>query len=168
MSDASALPRFSYVGPFRYFLTLSSHNRVAVFRSATTVDATLWEFLRTAGEERFAFLAYCFMPDRLHLLVEGTTDTSDLRSFMKLAMHRSAGAQARVHGTRLWQDVYHDRVLKRGEDARLVARYIIETPVRAGIVTTPTAYPCVGSAAWAVEDLIRARDASDQTDAATG
>ncbi len=154
MSRPPRLPILQYIGPFRCFLTLCSHRRVAVFRSAESVSRTLMEFLRVAEHERFAVLAYCFMPDHLHLLVEGRSSDSDLRLFVSAAKLRSERMHASVHGTRLWQEGYHQRVLRRAQDSRAIARYILEYPVRAGMVRTPLKYPYLGSAVWSVRELL--------------
>ena len=70
------------------------------------------QFRRTALLERFAILAYCLMPDHVHLLVEGLTDTSDLTRFAKMAKQRSGGIYRRRFGKRLWQEGYFERVLR--------------------------------------------------------
>ena len=41
----------------------------------------------------------------------------------------------------LWQAGYYDHCLRGDEDLRLQARYILENPVRAGIVESPRDYP---------------------------
>ena len=102
----------------------------------------------------FALLAYCLMPDHAHLLVEGLADTSALRRFAKLAKQRSGARHAIDVGQRLWQEGYDEHVLRGDEDARHVARYIIENPVRAGLVTTPFQYPYLGSDVWTLRELI--------------
>ena len=53
-----------------------------------------------------------------------------------------------------WQEGSHEHVLRGDEDARHVARYIIENPVRAGLVTTPFQYPYLGSDVWTLGELI--------------
>jgi hypothetical protein len=50
---------------------------------------------------------------------------------------RAAGA----HGGKLWQAGYYDHCLRDGEDLLKQARYILENPLRAGIVDRPEAYP---------------------------
>jgi REP element-mobilizing transposase RayT len=48
-----------------------------LFTEASRVGAALRQIRRTADDERFTLLAYCFMTDHLHLLVEGTHHSSD-------------------------------------------------------------------------------------------
>jgi hypothetical protein len=61
------------------------------------------------------------MPDHLHLLVGGTAEMSDLRRFSKLAKQRSGAEYALNHGAALWQEGYHDRVLRDEDDTRAIA-----------------------------------------------
>ena len=55
----------------------------------------------------------------------------------------------------LWQDSYYDRVVRAEEDLGGIARYIIENPVRAGLVKSPLEYPFVGSTVWPLKELIK-------------
>ena len=128
-----------------------------MFRDDTIVAATLSHFRQAAQSESFAVLAYCLMPDHAHLMVEGTTDRSDLRRFVGRAKRHSGAAYALRHGGPLWQEGYYERVLRKDEDARDIARYILWNPVRAGFVRIPTEYPYLGSDVWAVEELVKSR-----------
>jgi REP element-mobilizing transposase RayT len=90
----------------------------------------------------------------MYLLVEGTADDSHLPSFASLAKQYSAyRCRGRVEG-RLWQDGYYDHVLRNNETTVKVARYIVENPVRAGLVTSVKEYPFIGSAKYTRDELI--------------
>jgi putative transposase len=154
MSRPPRIAGFSYLGPYRYFLTFCTRNRRTSFNTTEVVEETLRQFLRTAQDEAFAILAYCFMPDHAHFLVEGTRAGSDLRAFVKLAKQRSGAAFALSERRPLWQEGFHDRVLRADEDAKAVARYIVANPVRAGLVVNPGDYPYSGSEVWTTADLI--------------
>ena len=117
-------------------------------------NATLGEFRNVVAKESFANLAYCFMPDHVHLLVEGLKEASDLRRLVKLMKQGSGAAYAMRTGERLWQEGFYDRVLREEEDAKEVARYILNNPVRAGLVTTPREYPYLGSDVWSLDELL--------------
>ena len=41
----------------------------------------------------------------------------------------------------VWKPAYHDRALRRDEDSRVAARYLIANPLRAGLVTRIADYP---------------------------
>jgi len=153
MSRPKRLPHISYVGKARYFLTFCVRDRCEAFKDSDAAASTLSQFVRTADEERFAILAYCLMPDHGHLLVEGNEDTSDLRRFAKLAKQRSGAVHKRKTGQRLWQDGYFERVLRDDDSGRDLARYIVNNPVRKGLVTSPRHYQHLGSSAWTIEEL---------------
>jgi putative transposase len=154
MSRPKRLENFPYLGPNRYFLTFCVRDRVPVFRNTTVAEQTLTQFRRTSTLERFAILAYCVMPDHAHLLVDGVSDDSDFKRFAKMAKQRSGGLYARTHHERLWQEGYYERVLREDDDPRALARYIVNNPVRAGLVKTPTEYPLTGSDVWTLAELL--------------
>jgi putative transposase len=156
MSRPSRLDRFEYIGFHRYFLTFCTRSRSTIFIDAIIARDTLAQILRTASEEHFSVLAYCLMPDHVHLLVEGTTQRADLRRFAKMSKQRSGAIHALRSRERLWQEGYHDHILRKDEDLKSVARYILENPVRAGLVRAPTEYPYLGSEVWTLAELFDA------------
>jgi putative transposase len=154
MSRPRRIEGFSYIGFNRYFLTFCVRNRRCAFSNGVIVDLVRKQFRITATLEGFAILAYCFMPDHVHLLVEGATETSDLRRFAKLAKQRSGAAHALSSSGRLWQEGYYERVLRDDDASRDVARYIVLNPLRAGLVVSPLDYPYVGSDVWPMKYLL--------------
>jgi putative transposase len=149
-----AFKHFSYTGLARYFLTLCTRDRRRVFCDDDVVTTTLSQFRQAANKEAFAILAYCLMPDHFHLLVQGGTARSDLCRFVKCAKQHFGAAYALRHGRPLWQEGYYERVLRRDEDVRDTARYILWNPVRAGLGPTPAEYRYLGSDVWSIEELI--------------
>jgi putative transposase len=143
-----------YLGGHRYSLTICTHDRRPHFRTQQTVDCVRMEFLRTAGAERFAVLAYCFMPDHLHLVINGLEAHADLRRFVRLAKQRTGYHFKQTTGSRLWQDSYFDRTLRHDDELAEVVGYVIDNPVRAGLVNTPEAYPFWGSQVSSRQELL--------------
>src|SRR5439155_11397867 len=68
-------PDFSYGGIHQYSLTFCTLQRHRVFVTAVIVEGSLDKISRAARDHEFAILAYCFMPDHLHLLVEALSET---------------------------------------------------------------------------------------------
>jgi len=99
-------------------------------------------------------VAYCFMPDHLHLLAFGTADQSCLPVFAQRAKQLSGFYGQRACGRRVWQSGYFERVLRESEDTRTVTRYILANPVRAGLVANPAVYPFSGSARYTLTELL--------------
>jgi putative transposase len=139
------LKAFDYVGPHRYFLTFCTNRRQRLFVQSAIVECVLTQFRRAADQHAIALIAYCFMPDHVHLLVGGLADNSDGRKFISLAKQLAAFHVARQFGSRLWQHYGYERVLRAEEDTLSVARYVIANPLRARLATSVFEYPFVGS-----------------------
>jgi putative transposase len=145
---------FSYVGFHRYSLRFCTNGRRPVFITEAPVTLVLAQILRASTERSFAVIAYCFMPNHLHLLVEGTDAASDLKRFVVSLKQYSGFLYAQRFGTRLWQRYGFERVLRDREPTFVVARYILENPVRAGLAKQVAAYPFVGSLVYTLPQLV--------------
>ena len=139
------LKDFTYTGCYRYFITLHCHGQADHFTNGNSVTAISSTLKKTAEQEDFHVWAYCFMPDHLHLLVEGKTRDADMRRFVFIVKQKTAFQFKRLCGARLWQPNYYERVLRNDEATSTVARYILENPVRKGITDDYAQYPYSGS-----------------------
>jgi REP element-mobilizing transposase RayT len=81
MSRPARVAGFDYIGCYRYFLTSCTRDRRRSFEDPIAVSETLQAIRAAAVETDMALLAYCFMPDHVHLLVEGTTDHASARAW---------------------------------------------------------------------------------------
>lgn len=135
------LPGCSYLGPRLYFVTILTKARQRVFVDGALVTACLEQILRAATRTRFAVRAYSFMPDHLHLLVEGTTGGADFRQFMKRAKQLSGYHGKRITGHTVWAAGYYDRIVRHDEDPRRFTQYILLNPVRARLVDAVGKHP---------------------------
>jgi len=124
------------------------------FDDQTAVE-TLAKFRITAAENQFAILAYCLMPDHVHLLAEGLAEQSDLLRFVRMGKQRAAYSYSKATGgSRLWQEGFHDRVLRGDDDIKATAKYVLENPVRAGLVISACDYRFCGSDMWTIADIL--------------
>lgn len=151
---ARRLSNFSYQGPHSYSVTCCTFARRPSFQHDGIVASSSEHLLQLSLQEHFAVLAYCFMPDHVHLLVEGLQASSDLRRLMARWKQRTGYDHSRATGERLWQGGFFDHVLREEEDRLSVAAYILANPVRAGLVTHPSDYPSWGSSVWTRAELI--------------
>jgi putative transposase len=154
MSRPKRLQHHSYLGLSRYFLTFCVRERRRVFLNERMISPTMAQIRQAAKDQRFAVLAYCFMPDHVHLLVEGVAEDSNLCQFVTVAKRRSGSVYARTANRPLWQEGYYERVLRLSEDAKWVARYIFANPIRAGLVSSPLEYPFMGSDVWSIREIL--------------
>ena len=148
------LKTFDYRGRYRYSLTWCTDARMPRFTTREHVDLVYGQILRSAAEEGAAILAYCFMPDHLHLLLEMRSDASDCLRFISRAKQYSGFHYHQKFGDRLWQRYGYEHVLRRDEEILLTAGYIFENPVRAGLAREADAYPFLGSEVYSVKEVL--------------
>jgi putative transposase len=154
MSRPCRLDSPDYVGLRQYFLTICARQRGRFFTDPATVALVLAHFLRVATDESFEVLAYCFMPDHLHLIVVARSEAADLQRFVRLAKQRSGFSFVHRAGRRLWQESYYERVIRSEASLPGIVEYVLGNPVRAGLATSPAEYPHWGSQSYSREDLL--------------
>ena len=139
------LKDFEYKGFYRYFVTMCTFDKKPIFTDNALV-AWLIELLREKSKLfRFKVWAYCFMPDHLHLLIEGEHDDSDMRRFVSAYKQQAGFYYKKKTGLSLWQINYYEHVLRKEEDTKGVARYIFSNPMRKGLVEDFKDYTFLGS-----------------------
>ena len=136
---------FDYANPEVIFFITACADHGSPFadeRIAQRVVASL-DWLRVHRQLRI--YVYCLMSDHLHLLCQlGTSDIRIGRLIGYLKSFTTNEAQNLGYQGTLWQSDFHDRVLRRLEDAFPIGRYILENPARAGIVERAEEYPWSG------------------------
>ncbi|MBK9704138.1 MAG: transposase [Betaproteobacteria bacterium] len=125
-----------------YLLTTVTQGRRPLFGDPRLARIVV-RALRTLSDEGAGTThAFVIMPDHVHWLV--TLSAGSLDGLVARAKSRSAreiNALRSTQGTPVWQRGFHDHALRRDEDVREVARYIVGNPVRAGIVGNARDYP---------------------------
>jgi REP element-mobilizing transposase RayT len=124
-----------------YHVTARGVNRCAVF--ADDVDRVL--FLRLLGEsvDRFAWRchAFCLMGTHYHLVVEG------IRAGLSAGVQRMNGLYAQRFNRRhdrtghLFSGRFHAWLVEDEDHLRATCSYVVNNPVRAGIVDTARDWP---------------------------
>jgi len=148
------LATFDYVGSYQYFLTFCTCNRTCLFVTPEAVSIVHEQILRACATEGFEILAYCYMPDHLHLVIEAQRPDADLKRLVRRAKQHAGFYFKRAIRHELWQRYGYERVLRNEEETWAVVRYVIENPVRAGLVDSPLDYPYWGSSKWTREALL--------------
>jgi putative transposase len=143
-SKCPRLKLFDYSGPYCYFITICTYSKVEYFKGKIIVGNILEELMHCATAYDFSIIAYCFMPDHLHLLVAGK-DNSSLKKFIKIFKQKTAYNFKTKNSNILWQRSYYDHVVRKEESVEDIARYILENPVRKGLVEDYRDYPFSGS-----------------------
>jgi putative transposase len=116
------------------------------------------QLLSTAAHWGVEIIAYCFMPDHLHVLVEGMSEQANSREFADAFRQISGFHFKQARGRRLWQEGYYDHVVREEEDTIAVARYIVLNPVRAALCADASEYALLGSTRYELPELMTAVD----------
>jgi REP element-mobilizing transposase RayT len=124
-----------------YHVTARGVNRCAVF--ADDVDRIVFLRLLAESMERFAWRchALCLMGTHYHLLVE------TIRARLSAGLHRLNGVYAQRFNRRhertghLFGDRFHAWLLHDEDHLGATTAYILNNPVRAGLVDTATDWP---------------------------
>jgi REP element-mobilizing transposase RayT len=131
--------RFSEQGRI-YLLTCVSHKRQLFFSNFSCARLVVQALIQE--QPRAATLCFVLMPDHLHWLIQLQQDLS-LSTVMQSIKSKSSHKINRLLGRtgKVWQPGYHDHALRREEDVKDIARYIIANPIRAGLVASVMDYP---------------------------
>ncbi|HYE72129.1 MAG TPA: transposase [Blastocatellia bacterium] len=121
----------------------------AIFRSHEQI---LLEALTHMGCEAHIYL---FMPDHLHVVIEGTNEGADVRACMSRFKQRSGYALAQLAGGPRWQKDFYDHIIRNDRELRQQLNYILLNPVRAGLAASWRDYPYWGSTIYSREQLIQ-------------
>jgi putative transposase len=142
-----------YIGKRTFFITINTFQKRQYFVGSQTV-ASLVLYLKKVSEEKFFdVITYCFMPNHLHLLVQGKHNASNLLQYIKLYKQHTGFRFTKIHKQELWATSFYDHVLREEETVKTVGRYVLLNPVRAGIVADMRSYPFNGSFVYDLEEL---------------
>jgi putative transposase len=137
---------FDYKGTAAtYFITICARHDTSPFldsRLARVVVQSL-EWLRS--DRGVNIYAYCLMPDHLHILMRLGDEEQTLSGIIG-AFKSFTTRESWKRGWRgeLWQARFYDHVLRANEDVEQIGLYILQNPVRNGLVQEPDAYAWSG------------------------
>ncbi len=125
-----------------YLLTTVTNGRVPVFADFAAARAAIGALRACddAGESKT--VAFVLMPDHLHwLMVLHAPALAPVMRRFKSVGARAINAMRGTPGNTLWQPGFHDHAVRAEEDLRASARYLVNNPVRAGLVDSVMNYP---------------------------
>jgi putative transposase len=135
----------AYSGVRNTVLTACVHERRQVFTSNEIVESILSHLEKTLEVFECSAPVYCFMPDHLHLMIHGQTDSSSAVKAMTSFKTITGRWYQQNVGQRLWQKSFYDHIVRDYEDWKKQLLYIYSNPVRAGLVLDPRDYPFSGA-----------------------
>jgi putative transposase len=125
-----------------YLVTIRSAVRRPLFTDLDLGQIVIDEIHQSDLSNSTRTFAFVVMPDHVHWLFELSGDKSLSQVVRYLKGHSSHRInKAQKITVAVWQAGFHDRALRRMERLRDVAYYIINNPVRAGLIKEYSDYP---------------------------
>jgi REP element-mobilizing transposase RayT len=93
------------------------------------------------------------MPEHLHILIKGTKESSDTWRVITQFKQRT-GYWLSKHTTADWQKNFFDRILRSDDALSTQVWYIVNNPVRRGLVEKWEDYPYTGSIGFELKQLL--------------
>ena len=134
--------------------TLCTKGSARIFNQKIVVESTVKVLSAELARHQVRNWAYVFMPDHLHLVVEGATEETDLLTFVKKFKQKSGYLFNKLELAEGWQPSFYDHVLRSESELRKHVVYILGNPVRNGLVEDWREWPYSGSLSFDIEDVI--------------
>ena len=137
-----------------YFITVCCLQRRPLLRSHAAARAAARTLHQLHADQHVNIHAWVLMPDHLHCLIElGEMQSlpacmGRINSCVAKAINRAIDRKGAV-----WQGAYFDRALRRDEDVNTAIRYLLNNPIRSGLVENIEAYPYWNVSNWNVSVL---------------
>lgn len=144
----------SYTGRHTFLVTTVTRNRVKAFKDIDFGRKAIAQLLKHAQAQCFALPAYTLMEDHAHVVAEGRSATSNLERLLYEWKKATGFDWSKSGHGRLWQEGYWDRRLRYDEPLLPMLKYVIDNPVRGGLIGHPAEYPLTGSTEFTVEDIV--------------
>ncbi len=127
-----------------YLITTVTYQRIPFFKQWQTGRHLVHEIRQLDHSEITQTLAWVIMPDHFHWLVQlsdhANATLPNILNRLKGRTAKRVNSSLQRTGS-IWQPAYHDHAVRKEEDLRHIARYIIANPLRAGLVKKIGDYP---------------------------
>jgi REP element-mobilizing transposase RayT len=94
------------------------------------------------------------MPDHQHLIVSGTGDDADLWKTIVAYKQKTGFWLYKNKPSIKWQKDFYDHIIRSDENLAVQIRYILDNPVRKGLVGSWQEYPHKGAVGCSLEEVL--------------
>ncbi len=147
------LEGFDYKGSaYVYFVTICTHDKQNYFSNVEVAKIIKDEIEFRMINETILF-CYCIMPDHLHMLLSLTDDYTNrgenknrgkgtLQNWVSAFKRYTSRITNQMFDIKpLWQKNFYDHIVRKKESLLKIAEYIVDNPVRKGMVSEWEEYP---------------------------
>lgn len=126
-----------------YLVTAATHQRQPLFNNFNYARFVIESLRYVEHARQLQSLCFVIMPDHLHWLLSlgNASDLSQVVADVKRRSSYRINEQSKKIGSVIWQPGFHDYALRKEDEIKGVARYVIANPLRAGLVDKIGDYP---------------------------
>lgn len=134
-----------------FFITICTADKQPYFADPKICKIVIDELEYRRAEKEIKLFCYCIMPDHLHLLVSlnenyirkaGAFRERTLQNWVSAFKRYTSRVSNQLHDVKpLWQQNFYDHVVRKNESLVEICSYILNNPVRKGIVSNWEEYP---------------------------
>jgi putative transposase len=146
--------REAYLGRRSVAFTACVEGRRRIFNDPDIMSAFVPLLGNAADRFDCAVPIYTFMPEHMHVLMIGQSETSDLKGAMDRFKSLSGWWFYRHRPDTRWQTGYWDHIVRDFEGWRSQARYIAGNPCRAGLCNDVFEWPHTGCIGFDLKEVI--------------
>jgi len=141
MRRSPRMTTLDYSEPYIFSITACVIDRRPLFSKSEFAGILEAAVKQYASFYEMDLIAYCIMPDHLHVIIQpqGAVPVHryirSLKGRATYLLHK-AGVVGRI-----WQRSFYDHIVRLAEDLPIAVRYVLENPVRSGLVNGFSEYP---------------------------
>jgi len=143
------LQSFDYRGSSHiYYVTICAFNGKKLFQHEGVAKTIVDELdFRQGASKEIKLYCYCLMPDHLHLLLSLSEHyQKSLQNWVAAFKRYNARIVNLLYGiSPLWQKNFYEHVVRKEESLFNITEYILNNPVRKGLVSNRQDYPYCGT-----------------------
>ncbi len=141
-SRSNRLVGYDYSTDRPVHVTICTEKKQKIFNSKNNAEIIIGDLLKTSQSFRYRILCYCLMPDHLHVVLSPGDSVYPLSRFLNVFKGRTTTILRKEKGfDKTWQRSAFDHVIRADEDLKAAVQYILNNPVRKGIVGNADDYP---------------------------
>ena len=141
-----------YIGNKTAAFTICVKNHKKLFVSNKVFGIFEQKLLDSLQNYKCSTHVYLFMPDHLHFIVEGNEVGANIKMCVELFKQKTGYWLSQNLSKFKWQKDYYDHITRNDEDIRNQIKYILNNPVRAGLIENWEEYPYKGSTIYNLDE----------------
>jgi putative transposase len=134
-----------------FFVTICTANKQPYFSDPNISEEIVSELEYRRLRREIRLFCYCIMPDHIHLFIAleenyikkaGAFGERTLQNWVSAFKRHTSRMLSKMDDVKpLWQQNFYDHILRRDESLIEICQYILNNPVRKGMVSTWEGYP---------------------------